>query len=59
VLHVTVFHDNSPGNKDNPDPSAFVGNGDRTVDEMGNGWIDFYYISDEEYAASQTARGTR
>ena len=53
VLHSIAYHDNSPGNKENPDPTAFVGWGDRTVDEMNIGWLDFYYISDEEYAALQ------
>jgi hypothetical protein len=33
--------------------TAFVGWGDRTVDEMNIGWLDFSYISDEEYAAVQ------
>jgi hypothetical protein len=53
VLHSIAYHDNSPANKENPDPTAFVGWGDRTVDEMNIGWLDFYYISDEEYAALQ------
>jgi hypothetical protein len=53
VLHSIAYHDNSAGNKENPDPTAFVGWGDRTVDEMNIGWLDFYYISDEEYAALQ------
>ncbi len=55
VLHVTAYHDNSAANDENPDPSAFVTYGSRSIDEMGNGWVDFYYISDEEYAA--LARG--
>ncbi len=50
VLHVTAYHDNSAANRENPDPTAFVGWGDRTVDEMNIGWIDFYYITDQEYA---------
>ena len=50
VLHMTAWHDNSAANKENPDPTAFVGWGARTVDEMNIGWLDFYYISDEEYA---------
>jgi hypothetical protein len=51
VLHVTAYHDNSAANKENPDPNAFVGWGDRTVDEMNIGWVDYYTISDEEYSA--------
>jgi hypothetical protein len=53
VLHSIAYHDNSPANKENPDPTAFVGWGDRTVDEMNIGWLDFYYISDEEFVALQ------
>jgi len=53
VLHSIAYHDNSAANKENPDPTAFVGWGDRTIDEMNIGWLDFYYISDEEYAALQ------
>jgi len=56
VLHVTAYHDNSPANRENPDPSAFVGWGDRTVDEMNIGWVDYYTITDEEYAAIEKNR---
>jgi hypothetical protein len=55
-LHVTAYHDNSTKNPHNPDPTAWVGWGDRTVDEMNIGWTDFVYISDEEYRESQKAR---
>jgi len=41
VLHSIAYHDNSAGNKENPDPTAFVGWGDRTVDEMNIRWLDF------------------
>ena len=51
VLHMTAYHDNSAGNKENPDPTAFVGWGARTVDEMNIGWLDFYYITDQELRA--------
>jgi len=53
VLHMTAYHDNSVGNKENPDPNAFVGWGSRTVDEMNIGWLDFYYITDQEYTDLQ------
>ena len=61
VLHVTAYHDNSSANKENPDPNAFVGWGARTVDEMNIGWVDYYTITDEEYAAilqAERSRGT-
>jgi hypothetical protein len=53
LLHSIAWHDNTTANKENPDPTAFVGGGSRTVDEMNIGWLDFYYISDDEYAALQ------
>ena len=53
VMHVTAFHDNSAGNKVNPDPTAAVGWDDRTIDEMNIGWLDFFYIPEDEYAAQQ------
>src|SRR5262249_18672316 len=53
VLHMTAYHDNSAGNKENPDPTAFVGWGDGRVDEMNIGWLDFYYISEREFAELQ------
>jgi hypothetical protein len=58
VLHMTAYHDNSPANRENPDPTAFVGWGDRTVDEMNIGWIDFYYITDQEYASLTKHNGS-
>jgi hypothetical protein len=59
VLHMTAYHDNSAANKENPDPTAFVGWGDRTVDEMNIGWLDFYYISEQEYAELQKQKESR
>ena len=59
VLHVTAYHDNSPANKLNPDPTAFVGWGDRTVDEMNIGWVDFYYLTDEDYETVRKVQSRR
>ena len=59
VLHVTSWHDNSPANKRNPDPTNWVGNGDRTIDEMGIGHIDFVYLSDADYQQELQARKGR
>jgi mono/diheme cytochrome c family protein len=54
VLHVTAYHDNSAANKLNPDPTAFVAWGERTVDEMNIGWMDYYFVDDA--VASGAAR---
>ena len=49
VIHVTAWHDNTAGNRNNPDPNQWVGWGDRTVDEMAHAWVNVTYLSDEEY----------
>src|SRR5262249_7686118 len=59
VLHSIAWHDNTAANKENPDPTAFVGGGARTVDEMNIGWLHFYYISDEEYTQASKAQQER
>jgi hypothetical protein len=51
IIHVTAWHDNTPGNKNNPDPDQWVGWGDRTVDEMAHAWVNVTYISEEDYQA--------
>jgi hypothetical protein len=49
ILHVISLYDNTAGNKFAPDPSNWVGYGNRTIDEMGFSWINWYYLTDEEY----------
>ena len=59
VLHVINWHDNSKNNSWNPDPRNWVGYGERTNDEMSKSWVNFYYMSEEEYQAEVTARKAR
>ncbi len=49
VLHVTSWHDNSEANRHNPDPTAWVGWGARTIDDMAIGWTNFVYLTEDEY----------
>ena len=49
ILHVVSVHDNTANNKLNPDPTAWVGWGSRTMDEMGHGWTDIAFLTDEQY----------
>jgi hypothetical protein len=56
VLRQISWHDNSSANKRNPDPTNWVGSGERTIDEMSIGHIDFIYLSDEEYQRELRAR---
>jgi len=58
VIIVTSWYDNTSGNKANPDPSQWVGYGDRTVDEMGHAWVNITYMSDEDFKAEVEARKT-
>jgi hypothetical protein len=56
VLRVTSWHDNTPANKNNPDPTQWVGWGDRTVDEMAHAWINITYMNDEDFNKEVEAR---
>jgi hypothetical protein len=62
VLHVVGWHDNSPGNRYNPDPTNWVGFGQRTIDDMSFAWVSYYELSPEEFeqqVAERRAAGTR
>jgi hypothetical protein len=56
ILHQISLHDNTSANPSNPDPSNWVGWGERTSDEMSLSWISYYFISDEEYNQRIAAR---
>ena len=49
ILHTVSWHDNTANNKHNPDPTAWIGWGSRTMDEMGNGWTDIDLLTDQKY----------
>jgi hypothetical protein len=56
ILKVTAWHDNTPAKKSNPDPTQWVGWGDRTVDEMAHAWINIVYLKDDDFKAEQEKR---
>jgi hypothetical protein len=56
ILHTISWHDNSNANRGNPDPKNWVGDGQRTIDEMGFAWIGWYDMTDDEYKAELDAR---
>ena len=58
VLHVTAWHNNTAGNRFNPDPSQHVTFGQRTVDDMSFAWMKFLYLTDEEYKQQVAERKT-
>ena len=49
VLHITTWHDNTAANKWNPDPTNWVGFGQRSSDDMAFAHISWYTLSDEEF----------
>ncbi len=59
ILHVINWHDNSVRNEWNPDARNWVGYGERTNDEMSKAWVNFYYMTDEEYKAEMDTRNAK
>jgi hypothetical protein len=63
VLRARGAFDNSPENRDNPDPAANVTFGEQTNDEMFVGYINYAELSDRapmlapRFAGNKTARG--
>jgi hypothetical protein len=51
ILRITAWYDNTTSNPNNPDPTQWVGYGDRTIDEMGHAWVNITNISEEDYKA--------
>jgi hypothetical protein len=49
MIHVVAWHDNTAAHKGNPDPTQWVGWGDRTVDEMAHAWVNVTYITEDDY----------
>jgi len=56
MLRFTSWHDNTTANRYNPDPTQWVGWGDRTVDEMAHAWVNITYMDDADYQAAVEAR---
>lgn len=56
ILKITAWHDNTAAKKTNPDPTQWIGWGDRTVDEMAHAWINITYMSDEDFDKEVDAR---
>jgi len=62
MLSFTAWHDNTAANPLNPDPSQWIGWGDRTVDEMAHNWIDVTYLEQDEFnkmVAERKAKAAR
>ena len=58
-LHTMTWHDNSPGNRWNPDARNWAGFGQRSSDDMSFTWTSYYELDDDEYAAAVEERAAR
>jgi hypothetical protein len=56
ILHTISYHDNTAANKHNPDPTSWRGWGSRTMDEMGHGWTDIAFLTEEQYQQELATR---
>jgi len=59
ILHVISWHDNSTSNKYNPDPTNWVGFGQRTIDDMSFAWVTMYSLTQDEYDQALKDRQAR
>ena len=59
LLHLISWHDNSAANRGNPDPTAWVGFGQRSIDEMALMWLEYNYLPDEQFEAAVRQRQER
>jgi hypothetical protein len=49
VIHLTAWHDNAAANKNNPDPTQWVGWGQRSFDDMYHAHVRLINLSDEDF----------
>jgi hypothetical protein len=59
ILHLITWHDNSAGNRNNPDPRNWVGFGNRTTDDMARHWITYYTMTEDELKAENAERNAK
>jgi len=67
IIVITAWYDNTTANKNNPDPNEWVGYGERTIEEMGEAFVNVTNLSDHEYGdwlakhkpAGRTVSGSR
>ena len=57
-LHTMTWHDNSAGNRWNPDARNWAGFGQRSSDDMSFTWTSYYELDDDEFSAAQEERLT-
>ena len=56
VLHIKAWHDNTASNKANPDPTQWIGWGQRSYDDMYHAHVNVTYLTQEDYDQIIAAR---
>jgi hypothetical protein len=56
MLHVISWHNNTASNRYNPDPRNWVGFGQRSIDDMAFAWVNYIWLTDEDFKAQVEAR---
>ena len=56
IIKLTAWHDNSSGNRANPDPTQWVGWGQRSYDDMYHAHVNVVYLTDEDYEQTVAER---
>ena len=51
VIKLTAWHDNTAANRANPDPTQWVGWGQRSFDDMYHAHVNVTYLTQEDYDA--------
>ena len=49
MLHLISIHDNTASNRRNPDPTIWVGWGQRSIDDMAAAHINTEFLTDADY----------
>ncbi|MEE2638727.1 MAG: cytochrome c [Acidobacteriota bacterium] len=49
MIKITAWHDNTSGNRANPDPTQWVGWGQRSYDDMYHAHVRYIELSEEDY----------
>jgi len=56
MLHVISWHNNTTSNKYNPDPRNWVGFGQRSIDDMAFAWVNYVWLTDDDFKAQVEER---
>jgi len=56
ILHIISWHNNTTSNKQNYDPTNWIGWGNRTIDDMAHMWVNYYAVDQADFDARVAAR---